>query len=169
MKSQFRPIYNKIIRRRNLLIEKINKNESLWDGFYILEFRPNTRRKCEFLVHSENNSFPMELWGAREYSSIKIKIIDNIGKNDGREFVEWVDNFYNYKNDYYRFNIYDNDASDFCIYGIDSSMRKITKFWLSSCVMKNPIFFEYNKNNKLSPQVAITLCTKTSITISHIV
>ena len=169
MKSQFRPIYNKIIRRRNLLIEKINKNESLWDGVYILEFKPKSRSSCEFLVVSEGNTFPMDLWSTKEYLSVKLKIVDNIGKNDGEDFVEWIDCFYDNENDYYRFNIYDNNAIDFCIYGIDSSMRKITKFWISSCVMKNPIFFEYNKSNSLSPQVALTLCTKTSITINHIV
>jgi hypothetical protein len=171
MKASFRPFYNKIINRKNLLIERFDSDESIWDGHYILEFNPNTRASCELLVSSEENNFPIDLinWGNSEYCSFKIRVLDDIGNGDSSNFVEWIDSFYNNENNYYRFNIYDNDARDMNLYIVSKSLKRISRFHLTSCVVKNPLFFEYNKSNNLSTQIALTLCTTHSIVINHII
>ena len=43
------------------------------------------------------------------------------------------------------FNIYDLNASDFKLYVINKRGKKIARFYLSKCVVKDTVFYSYNK------------------------
>lgn len=170
-KKEKTPIYNKITSRKKLLIEKISEeHDDIWESHYILDFKPESKESCQFLISSVNKGFPTDLlhW-SKDYCSFKINILDNIGKDDGSKFLEWIQSFYDKKNDYYRFNIYDNESQDISLYIITKSMKKIVRFYIPDCIIKNPIFFPFNRKNSESPQLKFTLCTKQSIVINHII
>jgi hypothetical protein len=172
MNLNFLPNRSEVFRKRKFLSEKLDKNaDSMWEGFFILDFKPYSKKnKTELLVSSINNSFPIDLlnWGDKEYCSFEIKIIDNVGETNGKEFIEWIESFYDYKNKYYRFNIYDLDAKDLDLYVINKKMEKLVKFNLTSTVIKSPIFFESKKSDYYNPQIILTLCTKQSVVVNKI-
>lgn len=169
MRSSIFPIYNKVLFRKNLLTEKILKDfEEVWEGYYILEFIDINEEVCEFLITSEQIQTDLISYFGNEYFNFKINILENIGKNDGKPFIEWINKFYNIKNKYYNFNIYDLNSKNLKIYSITKSLKKLIKFNLSSCIIRNPLFFEYNKFNKNSPQISFNICSKDGIVISHL-
>lgn len=170
MSNGFLPIYNRVISRKNLLCEKFTEEQNeIWEGHYVLEFSPDSKESSEFLVSTIKGGFPTELLYDKEYISFKINILDNIGVNDGKYFLDWIQSFYDSKNDFYRFNIYDKSMVNISIYLITKSMKKIARFYIPSCVIKNPLFFSYNRNNPESPQFALTICSKQSVTINHFI
>lgn len=159
MNVSFNPIYKLIFRRRNLLIEKLKSDYyKTWKNHIILEFGSST-----FLATTDffqTNALSSIYANKGEYFSVKLIIKENIGLSDGKEFLDWIDSFYDKKNNYYRFNIYDNYSKDINFYSISKSMKKIKKFQAISCVIKNPLFFE-GKNNIL--QFGITISTSNQI------
>jgi hypothetical protein len=169
MKNKTIPLYNNIFFRKKILIEKVSKEfEEVWEGHYILEFSNDNKEYCKFLINSEQIQSDLISHFGNEYFNFKINIIENIGNDDGKYFLNWINSFYNEKNNYYNFNIYDSNSKSLQIYSITKNLKKLIKFNLSSCVIKNPLFFEYNKSNKNSPQISFNLCSKDGIVISHL-
>lgn len=170
-KARFLPVYNVVFFRKKLLLEKFfKKNEDLiWDNHFILEFKPFGKKSSNFLIKSAGSGFPVELvhWN-KEYCAFKINIIENIGDTDGGDFINWIKNFYNEKNNYYKFNIYDENSADINIYAITKTMKKLVKYQLMSCVIKEPFFYVLNKNDS-SPQLSVTICTKNQASINRFV
>ena len=172
MKVNFLPNRKEVFRKKRILLEKRSDKDLdlMWEGYYVLDFNPySNKNKTELLVSSANNSFPIDLvnWN-KDYCSFDIKILDNIGESDGSDFIEWINCFYDKKNSYYRFNIYDLDAKDIDLYVINKDLEKLIKFNLSTTVIKNPIFFNSKRNNYYDPQFALTLCTKQSVIFNKI-
>jgi hypothetical protein len=172
MIPSFMSIYNSIFSRKKLLCEKyfLNDEDDLWNNHFILEFNPFIEKTSEFLVKTSGKPFPVELmhWNHEEYCSFTIDVLDNVGNTDGSEFINWINSFYNKKNNYYNFNIYDDKSKDINIYSLNKKMKKISKFRLISCVIKEPKFYQYNKANSKYPQLTLTICTKNPINITHL-
>lgn len=171
METKFLPIYNSVFFRRKLLFEKYFKynEDEIWDNHFILEFKPFSESPSNFLIQSPSSKFPVDLihWNT-EYCSFPVNLIDNIGKTDGSDFINWIYSFYNKENKYYKFNIYDENAANINIYVITKNMNKVAKFQLMSCVLKEPIFYSFNKINYNYPQLSINLCTKNQVSINHL-
>ena len=156
MNITFKSIYKLVFRRRHLLIEKLKSDYyKIWKNHIILEFGSST-----FLATTDYFSLSNIYANKGEYFSVKLIIKENIGLSDGKEFLDWIDSFYDKKNNYYRFNIYDKSSKDINFYSISKSMKKLKKFQAISCVVKNPLFFE-GKNN--IPQFGVTISTSNQI------
>ncbi len=159
MDISFKPIYKHIFSKRNLLVEKLKSDYyKIWKNHIILEFGSS-----KFLAttdYFQTNTLSSIYANKGEYFSVKLIIKENIGPSDGKEFLDWIDSFYDKKNNYYRFNIYDNSSKDINFYSISKSMKKIKKFQAISCVIKNPFFFK-GKNNII--QFGITISTSNQI------
>ena len=156
MGASFKPIYKHIFSKRNLLVEKLKSDYyKTWECYAILEFGSS-----QFLVQTDFFKTPIHP-NIKAYNtgyfSIKIIVEENVGKSSGKDFLDWIDSFYDKKNNYYRFNIYDSNSKDIALYTISKSMKKIKKFNAISCVVKNPIFFN-SKRSKAQIGITITSC-----------
>jgi hypothetical protein len=157
----FKPKYNSIFSSKKLLIEKLSLDfNEVWKNHLILEFE-----SCQFLVKTDFHHFDACVNYVQdinvEYYDIKFLILENLGSCNGKSFLDWIVSFYDDKNNYYRFNVYDLSSKNIQMYRITKSMKKVSKIQAISCVIKKPIFF--HKRQKNYPQFAITLCTNKRI------